>query len=97
MSGWTHLASTSRSSPSKVSRCAQLRIASGCNQLLGLDKELDLTNATSPQFHIMPFQGDHIMAPKGMDLPFHGMDIGDSRIIQIFAPDEGRNLTQRKA
>ena len=75
-------------------RATQLRTPSAKNQLLCLDEELDLANAAASELHIMSRDSDFRMAAHGMDLPLHRVDVGNGRIIEIFAPDEGRELVQ---
>src|SRR5215475_4845536 len=61
---------------------AQLGMAAARDKLLGLDEELDLTNATTAKLDVVSLDSDLVMAAIGMDLPLHGMNVGDSGEIE---------------
>ena len=67
----------SSASMSSVRDAAQARTAAAEDQLLGLDEELDLADAAAPELHVMAGHDDLGMAPHGVDLPLHGVDVGD--------------------
>ena len=73
---------------------AQLRLAAAGDQLLGLHEELDLADAAAADLDVVAGHGDGAEAVEGVDLPLHGVDVGDGREIQIFAPDVGRQLAK---
>ena len=73
---------------------AQLRLATAGNQLLGLHEEFDLANAATADLDVVPGDADGTEAAEGMDLPLHGVDVGDGREIQVLAPDIGREVLQ---
>ena len=47
-------------------------------------------NATPAKLDVVAFDGDFPVPAISVDLPFHGVDIGDGRVIEVLAPDEGR-------
>ena len=59
------------------------------NELLGLGKKLDLTDAATAKFYIVSFQRDNVILVIGVNLPFDGMYILDGGKIQVLAPYEG--------
>src|SRR6266478_8632120 len=71
---------------------AQLRMASARDELLGLHEELDLANAAATELDIVPLDRDLVVPAIGVNLPFHRVNIGDRREVEILAPDEGRKL-----
>ena len=73
---------------------AQRRIAPARDQLLGLRKKLDLANAAAAELDVVPFHRDLAMAAIGVDLPLHGVDVGDGGEIEIFSPHEGRQFVE---
>ena len=75
---------------------AQLRCASAGDELLGLDEELDLANAAPPELHIVTADGDVVEAAMAIDTGLHRLDVGDRREVEIFAPDEGRQLLEER-
>lgn len=64
------------------------------NQLLRLREELNLANAAATKLDIVPLHRNCAMALMGVDLPLDRVDIGNRRIVQIFAKHEGRQLPQ---
>src|SRR5262249_8579566 len=71
------------------------RVPSGGDQLLGLDEEFDLANATPSEFYVVALDRDLAMASIGMDLLLHFMDIRNRGVIEIFAPDEWREIAEK--
>src|ERR1700694_3248041 len=65
------------------------------DELLGLDEELDLADAAAAELDVVALDRDLVVAPIGVNLALHRMNIGDRRIVEIFAPDEGRDLTEK--
>ena len=78
-------------------RAAQVRPLAAENQLLGLDEKLDLANAAASELDVVARNSDLGVAAHGMDLPLHRVDVGKRRIIEIFAPDEGRQRLEKRA
>src|SRR3954468_17648327 len=73
----------------------QFRMASSGDELLGLDEEPDLANATAPELDVVTLDRDFVMALVGGHLALHGMHVGDRAIVKILAPHEGRDLAQK--
>ena len=73
---------------------AQLRIAPAGDQLLGLREKLDLADAAAAELDVVAFDRDLAMAAIGVDLPLHRVHVGDRGEVEIFAPDEGRQLVE---
>ncbi len=69
-------------------------MTSAGNELLRLHEELDLADAAAAELDIVPFNRDFAVPPVGVDLLLHRVDIGDRGVIEILAPDEGRELAQ---
>ncbi len=76
---------------SSVARATQLGIAAAQDQLLGLGEELDLANAAATELDVVAGNRDGAMAGMGMDLALDRMDVLDRGVIEIAAPDEGRD------
>ena len=76
---------------------AQLRPASAKDQLLRLDEEFDLADAAASEFDVMAGNGDFGMSAHCMDLALHRMNVGDRRVIEIFAPDESGQIGEETA
>jgi hypothetical protein len=74
---------------------AQRRLPAAGDQLLRLGEELDLANAAAPDLDIVPRHSNLSEAAHGMDLPLHGVDVGDGREVEVFAPDEGSEILQQ--
>src|SRR3954454_12809803 len=49
----------------------QFQMASSGDELLGLDEELDLANATAPELDVVTLDRDFVMALVGGHLPLH--------------------------
>ena len=47
------------------------------------------------ELDVMAFDGDFGVTAHGMDLPLHRMNVGDRSIVEIFAPDEGREIVEK--
>src|ERR1700733_5204145 len=65
---------------------AQFGMTAAGDELLGLRKKLDLADAATAELYVMAFDCDLAMAAIGMNLLLHRVDIGDGRVIEIFAP-----------
>ena len=76
-------------------RAAQLRTPATEDQLLRLHEELDFADAAAAKLHVMTRHRDLRMAAHRMDLALHGVDVGDGRIVEILAPDEGREILEK--
>ena len=74
---------------------AQLRKTPAGDQLLGLDEELDLADAATTELDVVPLHGDLAMTLMRMDLTLDRMDVGDRRIVHVFAPDVGLQFLQK--
>ena len=72
----------------------ELGMAARGDKLLGLREELDIADAAAPELDIVACDRDLAVALMGMHAPLHGVDVGDGREVEIFAPDEGRELAQ---
>ena len=88
--------SSSRSSATSVCRDAQLRLAAAGDQLLRLHEELDLANAAAAELDVVAGDRDLAEAAEGVDLPLHGVDVGDGGEVEVLAPDERRQLVQER-
>ncbi len=86
--------SLSLSSVVSVSRSRKLRIAPAGDQLLGLREEFDLANAAAAELDVVAFDRDLAVAAIGVDLPLHGVHVGDRGEVEIFAPHEGRQFVE---
>ena len=64
------------------------------DELLGLDEELDLADAAAPELDVVAGDRDLVMAAHGVDLPLHRVHVGDRGEIEIFAPDERREVVE---
>src|SRR5665213_2948295 len=71
-----------------------MRIAPAGDQLLGLREEFDLANAAAPELDVMAFHRDLAVATKGVDLALHRVHVSDRVEVEIFAPDERRELVE---
>ena len=58
---------------------AQMRIAPAGDQLLGLGEELDLADAAAAELDIVALDRDLAVPAIGVDLPLHGVHVGDAR------------------
>ncbi len=73
---------------------AKLRLAAASNELLRLGEELDLADASGAELDVVPGKRDAAETAKSVDLPLHGMDVGNGREIEVSPPDEGRDLVE---
>ncbi len=73
----------------------QIILTTASNQLLRLRKEFDLTNAAAPKLYVVTGYSNATETAVCVDLPLHGVDVGDRRIIEVFAPDEGRKFQEK--
>src|SRR6185312_15392384 len=73
---------------------AQIGVAPAGDELLSLDEELDLADAAAAELDIVALDRDLAMAAIGVNLLLHRVHVGDGRVVEIFAPDERRKLTQ---
>ncbi len=69
-------------------------MAAAGDELLRLGEELDVADAASPELDVVAFDRDGAVALELMHPPLHGVDVGDRGEVEIFAPDEGRELAQ---
>ena len=65
------------------------------NELLGLGEEFDLPDAAAAELDIVALDRDLVVTAIGVDLPLHVVDVGHRGKVQIFAPDEGRELAEQ--
>ena len=72
----------------------ELGVAAAGNELLGLGEELDVADTSPPELDVVTFHRNGAVALEGMHPPLHGVDVGDRSEVEIFAPDEGREVTQ---
>ena len=73
---------------------AELWVATSGDELLGLGEELDIADAAAAELDVVPFDRDGAVALIGMNAPLHCVDVGDGRVVEIFAPDERRELAE---
>ena len=78
-------------------RHAQVRLAPTGDQLLRLHEELDLADAAAAELDVVAGDRDRAEAAVGVDLPLHGVNVGDGRKVEVLAPDEGRKLVEELA
>ena len=75
---------------------AQLGMPAAGDELLGLHEELDLADAAAAELDVVALDRDLLVAAIGVDLALHRMDVGDRGVVEIFAPDEGRELCEER-
>ena len=73
---------------------AQLGMAAAGDELLGLREELDLADAAAAELDVVAFDRDILVAAIGVDLALHRLDVGHRGEVEIFPPDERRELRQ---
>ena len=73
---------------------AQLGMPAAGDELLGLHEELDLADAAAAELDVVALDRDLVVAAVGVDLALQRLDVGDRRVVEIFPPDEGRELLQ---
>ena len=66
----------------------QLRPPPAKNQLLGLYEKFHLADAAAPKLDVVSRNRDLFMPAHGVNLPLHGMNIGNGSKVEIFAPDK---------
>ena len=71
---------------------AQLGMPAAGDELLGLHEELDLADAAAAELDVVALDRDVLMAAIGVDLALQRLDVGDRGVVEIFPPDEGREL-----
>ena len=62
------------------------------DELLRLDEELDLADAAAAELDVVPRHDDLLVPAHRVDLALHRVDVGDRRVVEIFAPDERGEL-----
>ncbi len=67
------------------------------DQLLGLSEELDVANAAAAELDVVALHRNGAVTLEGVHAALHGVDVGDGGEVEIFAPDEGRELVQELA
>ena len=77
-------------------RSTHLRPPAAENELLGLDEELDLTDAAAAELHVMAGNDDAVVPADRMDLALHRMDVGDGCVVEVLAPDKGRSSSRKR-
>ena len=75
---------------------AQGKVAAAGDQLLGLGEELDLADAATADLDVVALDRDLAVAAIGVDLPLHGLHVGDRGEIEILAPHERRKLGEQR-
>ncbi len=71
-------------------------MAAAGNQLLGLHEELDLADAAAAELDVVALDRDLAMALVDVDLPLHRVHVAERDEIEIFSPDERRQLGQQR-
>ena len=74
---------------------AQARAAPAEDELLRLHEELDLADAAASELDVVACHRDLVVPAHRVDLPLHGMHVGDGGEVEILAPDEGAQLVQK--
>src|SRR5688572_30932726 len=64
------------------------------DELLRLREELDVADTAAPELDVVAFNRYGAVALVRVDPALHGVNIGDGGEIEIFAPDEGRQVLQ---
>src|SRR5579864_1740252 len=67
-----------------------------CDQLLGLNKKLDLANAAAALLDVVAFDRDLAVAAKRLHLALHLVDVAKRCKIEMPAPDERRDLGNQR-
>src|SRR5690606_2939982 len=62
-----------------------------------LHEELDLPDAAATELDVVPGHADLTEAPMRVDLALHGVNVGDSREVEVLAPDERRQLRKQRS
>src|SRR5690242_15796863 len=71
---------------------AQLRMASAGDELLGLHEKLDLADTAAAELDVVAFDRDVLVAAIGVDLALERLNVGNRGKVEVFPPDEGREL-----
>src|SRR6266540_6354935 len=66
------------------------------DELLGLHEELDLADAAAAELDVVTLDRDRAVAPIGVDLPLHGVDVGNRGEVQVLSPNERRELLEQR-
>ena len=69
-------------------------IAPACDQLLRLRKKLDFANAATTELDVVPFDCDFTVTTIGIDLTFHGMDVGECDVVEVLSPHKRCQLVK---
>ncbi len=83
-------------SVSSVAAATQRRHAAAGDQLLRLDEEFDLADAAAAELDVVALDRNRAVALMRMDLPLDRMDIGDRRVVEVFAKDERHEPSQER-
>ena len=67
----------------------KLEIAAAVDELLGLDVELDLADATPSELQIRALGAQPFIHLVGMNLPLDRVNVGNGGVVEVAAPDEG--------
>src|SRR6516162_4794898 len=70
-------------------------MASPSDELLSLDEKLDFANAAAAELDVVAFDGDLAVPPVGLNASLHRMNVGNRRVIEIFAPDEREQVLEK--
>ena len=74
---------------------AQIVMPATGDELLGLGEKFDLADAAAAELDIVAFDRDLAMAAIGVNLPLHFVNVGNGRVVEIFAPDKRREIAQQ--
>src|SRR5262245_54349739 len=72
----------------------KLRVPASGDKLLGLGEEFDVADAAPPELDVVASDSDGAMAFELVHSALHRVNVGDSGVVEIFAPDERRELAQ---
>ena len=64
------------------------------DELLRLHEELDLADAAASELDVVTGDGDLVVPAHRVDLPLHGVHVGDRGEVEILAPDERREILE---
>ena len=76
----------------KRARASHLRTAPAEDELLRLHEKLDLADAAAAELDVVAGHDDAVVAAHRMDLALHRVNVCDGGVVEILAPDEGREL-----
>ena len=71
-------------------------MAAAGDQLLGLREKFDLADAAAAELDVVAVDRDLAVALVGVDLPLHGVHVGDGGEVEILAPDERREIGEKR-